>query len=176
MRFAYGDPPYIGQAKKHYKDHPDYAGEVDHAELIERMERDYDGWALSCTMKSLPILMRMVPEDVLTLAWCKPNTAPPMGDHRHYSWEPVILRPVRRPGPGYAWTHLVCNVEQYTFRDKPEGYVVGAKPYGFCGWLFENAGLTADDELIDLFPGSGAVTAAWARWKANPPLFAKEST
>jgi hypothetical protein len=30
VKIAYADPPYPGQAKKHYGDHPDYAGEVDH--------------------------------------------------------------------------------------------------------------------------------------------------
>jgi hypothetical protein len=35
---ALADPPYPGQSKKHYADHPDYAGEVDHAELVERLE------------------------------------------------------------------------------------------------------------------------------------------
>ena len=29
MRFAYSDPPYIGQAKKLYGKHRDYAGEFD---------------------------------------------------------------------------------------------------------------------------------------------------
>lgn len=45
-RFAYADPPYPGQSAKHYGDHPDFAGEVDHDELIERL-LGYDGWALS---------------------------------------------------------------------------------------------------------------------------------
>ena len=45
MKIAYADPPYIGCAHL-YRDHPDYAGEVDHARLIERLERDYDGWIL----------------------------------------------------------------------------------------------------------------------------------
>ena len=35
MRFAYADPPYIGRAY-YYKNHPDFAGEVDHAELVTR--------------------------------------------------------------------------------------------------------------------------------------------
>lgn len=35
---AYADPPYPGQAKRHYADHPDYAGEVDHGELMMRLE------------------------------------------------------------------------------------------------------------------------------------------
>jgi len=38
VKIGYADPPYIGQSAKHYKDHPDYAGEVDHADLVERLE------------------------------------------------------------------------------------------------------------------------------------------
>ena len=30
LRFAYADPPYVGQSKRHYRTHADYAGEVDH--------------------------------------------------------------------------------------------------------------------------------------------------
>lgn len=30
LRVTVADPPYPGQSKKHYGDHPDYAGEVDH--------------------------------------------------------------------------------------------------------------------------------------------------
>jgi hypothetical protein len=35
MRLGYADPPYPGLAHL-YKDHPDYAGEVDHVVLIAR--------------------------------------------------------------------------------------------------------------------------------------------
>jgi hypothetical protein len=41
IRFAYADPPYIGQSKRLYGDHPDYAGEVDHAELIDRLMAEF---------------------------------------------------------------------------------------------------------------------------------------
>jgi len=164
VKFAYADPPYIGQAKRLYGNHPDYAGEVDHAALIERLNTEFDGWALSLSMKSLPIILPMCPTDVLTLAWVKPNTAPPMGDKRHYSWEPVILHGGRRPGPKTVWTHLVANVGQYSFRKKPDNYVVGAKPEAFCHWVFAHAGLNVSDDFTDLFPGSGAVGRAWDTW------------
>ena len=43
IRIGYADPPYPGCAHL-YKDHPDYAGEVDHAALVERLRSEYDGW------------------------------------------------------------------------------------------------------------------------------------
>ena len=60
MRFAYADPPYLGQALRHYRDGGTAkrklerdldAVEVDHAELVARLNL-YDGWALSCSTPS----------------------------------------------------------------------------------------------------------------------------
>src|SRR5262245_15281863 len=48
LRFAYADPPYPKLARKYYRDHPDYGGEVDHHALINRLVEEFpDGWALS---------------------------------------------------------------------------------------------------------------------------------
>ena len=43
--------------------------------------------------------------------------------------------------------------------------LVGAKPKSVCWWAFEMLGAYPDDELDDLFPGTGAVTQAWASWR-----------
>jgi len=169
LRFAYADPPYIGQAKKHYGKHKDFAGEVDHAALIEHMCDEYDGWALSLSMKSLPHIMRLCPLDVLTLAWFKP-IAPPLGDHRRYNWEPIIMRPLRRYGPGYVPSAVVASPPQFTFREKPATHVIGEKPEAFCHWVFAAAGLLRTDELCDLFPGSGAVAKAWESYDPGPTV------
>lgn len=61
MRLAYADPPYIGCAHL-YRGHPDYAGEVDHAALIERLESNFDGWVLhaSATPTSIATLAPLV--------------------------------------------------------------------------------------------------------------------
>ena len=56
MRIGYADPPYIGCAHL-YKDHADFAGEVDHAELIARLERDFDGWVLHTSAAAHAIAM-----------------------------------------------------------------------------------------------------------------------
>lgn len=157
-RFAYADPPYVGLSKRHYRDHPDYGGEVDHAALVAGLGT-YDGWALSCSAKSLPGLLALCPPGVLVLAWVKPH-AVPMGDGRMYNWEPVIMVPVRRPAT-FTATALICSSPGYTFRPRPPSHVIGEKPAEFSRWLFAAAGLRSDDEFVDLFPGSGAVGAAW---------------
>lgn len=169
MKFAYADPPYIGQAKKLYGKHKDYAGEVDHVELVERLCSEFDGWALSLSMKSLPTIARIVPEDAITLAWFKP-IAPPLGDHRRYNWEPVIMRPIRRYDPGYVPMAVVASPPQFTFREKPAEHVIGEKPEAFCHWVFAAAGLILEDDMVDLFPGSGAVGRAWKTYNPGPTI------
>lgn len=168
MKFAYADPPYMGQAKRLYGDHPDYAGEVDHKALIRSMTIEYDGWALSCSMKSLQQLLAWSPPSVLVLSWVKPTT-PPMGDHRIYSWEPVILHNGRKPQTPTR-TSLVLSPPQFTFRERPPEHVIGEKPPGFSLWLFQAAGLTPEDEFTDLFAGSGAVAKAWVDFSDSPSL------
>jgi hypothetical protein len=45
--------------------------------------------------------------------------------------------------------------------------LTGAKPEKVCRWLFEMVGAEPQDELDDMFPGTGAVTRAWERWKVE---------
>jgi hypothetical protein len=164
LRFAYADPPYIGQAKRLYGKHHDYAGEVDHEALVAQLE-NYDGWALSVSMKSLHYVLGLCPPDVMVLAWVKPN-APPFGDGRMYAWEPVIMRGGRNPALPTR-TALVALIR--TLNCGPD-HIIGAKPPEFCRWLFACAGLVADDDFTDLFPGSGAVGREWDRWRSQQVL------
>ena len=48
--------------------------------------------------------------------------------------------------------------------------LAGAKPDAVCRWCFEVMGAEPDDELTDMFPGSGAVTLAWESWRAQASL------
>ena len=170
MRMAYADPPYVGQAKKHYGHHEAYAGEVDHAELIERLN-GYDGWALSLSGRSLRGILALCPEDVRVCAWLKPWSNMLPGIRVQYAWEPVIVRGGRQ-GPHVKGEPLlrdaatIANPEGFTFRTLPDGSVIGRKPRAFCWWMFEVLGLRPGDQLDDLFPGNGAVSDAWQRWCA----------
>lgn len=169
MHLAYADPPYPGQAKRHYGDHPDYAGEVDLAELIPSLFR-YDGWALSTSNDALPEVMSYFrcPQHVRVLAWCKP-IAPPFPGRGVYGWEPVIVHWARPPANDLRDT-ITVSPEQYTFRPKPEGYVTGSKPPAFCRWLFAWLGARPGDDFTDLFPGSRAVTDSWVAFNAQEAL------
>ena len=175
LKFAFADPPYPGQSAKHYSDHPDYAGEVDHAELVRRMVANYpDGWALSTAARSLQDLLALCPSGVRTLAWVKTD-APPFTTRVQYTWEPVILcggRPYEG-GPRTVRDSLVAPstgaMGAGVHRDGP-GHVRGQKPPRFCRWLFEVLGAEPGDSFDDLFPGSGAVGREWAAFSQQLTL------
>lgn len=91
MRFAYADPPYIGQAKRHYSADPKCA-EVDHQELIARLCSDYDAWALSLSTPTLKQILSYCPDNVRVGAWVKPFASFKPGVNPAYAWEPVVFR------------------------------------------------------------------------------------
>lgn len=45
--------------------------------------------------------------------------------------------------------------------------LVGAKPPPVVRWAFEMVGAQPDDELVDLFPGTGIVGETWNQWKRD---------
>lgn len=159
MRFAYADPPYLGQARKHYG--PD-AREVNHPLLIAHLA-EFDGWALSLSSPSLATILPMCPPEARVGAWVKPFAAYKPGVNPGYCWEPVIFRPLPRKRARTEDTvrdYVSANITL-------QRGVSGAKPEAFCWWLFALAGLTPDDEFVDLFPGSGAVTRAYENWNSQ---------
>lgn len=164
MRFCYADPPYPGQAAKHYADHPDYAGEVDHRELIQQLET-YDGWLLHTSSAALQEVLAICPSGLRIFAWVKPFAAFKRNVSPAYAWEPVIVRPLRKGEPNQRPDSPVMRdwlSESITLKKG----LTGAKPERLCFWLFEACGLQHEDELYDLFPGTGAVGAAWESWRS----------
>jgi hypothetical protein len=158
VRLAYADPPYPGRAHL-YAGHPDYAGEVDHFELIHRLN-GYSGWALSTSAEALRDILPLCPESVRVLAWVKHTIT--------VSWEPVIVVSARKPAGVRDWIQV--EPDSYQWREKPDSYVIGQKPEAFCRWVFEWLGADPSDDLDDLFPGSGNVGRAWEKWRAQPGL------
>lgn len=91
MKMAYADPPYPGEARKHYADDPRCA-EVDHAVLIAHLELEYpDGWALSTKSPALYDLLPLCPARARVMAWVKPFCSFKPGVGVAYAWEPVIV-------------------------------------------------------------------------------------
>jgi hypothetical protein len=172
LTVAYADPPYPGKSKKHYGDHPDYAGEVDHPQLIARLVHDYpDGWALSTSSGCLRWLLPLCPDDVRVMAWVKPFAMIKKGVDPTYAWEPVLMRGGRnRFGIRDRMSRDWISATPPIFRKRTDDPTKGEKPIEFCYWLFDVMGLVPGDQLDDLFPGSGAVTNAWHAWQAQGRL------
>jgi len=191
-RFAYADPPYPGQALRHYGKNGDPfdgdVAEVDHAELIEGLERDFpDGWALSTSVPALSYVLSLCPESepskkrtwngrggvklgtgVRVCVWKR--TGMPFPPSRvMWAWEPVIVRM-----PHWRQRHSRDFVPDILYATQPRGLLgnelTGQKPVAFCYWIFDLLGMSADDELVDIFPGSGAVGHAWESWRRQTRL------
>jgi hypothetical protein len=163
IKVAYADPPYPGKAAKHYRQRPDFAGEVDHVELIARLVSDFpDGWALSTNSTALRTLLPLCPPDVRIGAWVKPFATFKKGQNPVYAWEPLLFRGGRRRGinigEGLSFDWVRANPVM-------KSSVKGRKPEEFAFWLFRMLNLREGDTLVDLFPGSGAVTWAWEKWQ-----------
>jgi hypothetical protein len=169
--FAYADPPYIGQAKKAYggtwKARPgqDIAEvkEVDHEELIRSLLDTYpDGWALSLSSPSLRVILPLCPPEIRVMAWVKPFASFKPNVNPAYAWEPVLVFGGRKLGREVVTQRDWCSVP-ITLKKG----LVGAKPGPFCYWLFSVLGMQKGDTLIDVFPGSGAVSRAWKRYQTS---------
>ena len=181
MRFAYADPPYPGMARRCYGDHPEYAGEVDHRHLLDRLEGDYpDGWALSTSPKTLFDVAGYLAErelqwwvDYRVGVWTRP--AQNAKARRAVSaWEPVIFRGGRERPDGAPklldWIHAAQPREWPTSgAGRVTGRVTGIKPSAFSVWVFRSLGALPIDELDDVYPGSGAVGEAWRRYVSAEP-------
>ena len=165
MRIAYADPPYPGQAAKHYGDHPDYAGEVDHTDLLARLA-GYDGWILHTSSPALRDVLPLCPAEVRVMAWTKPFAAFKANVSVAYAWEPVIVQAARKPvvnGHAVSRDYVACPITL-------QRGLAGAKPDAVCRWAFHVVGAEPGDELDDLFPGTGAVEVAWEAWRSQGRL------
>ncbi len=191
-RFAYADPPYPGQAYRHYRDHPDYAGEVDHEALIGDLERDFpDGWALSTSASALPYVLSLCPTSEASPKrhraqggrGMKLGTGVRIGIWRRtgcprppsrvmWAWEPVIFRT-----PHWRTRHGGDFMEDIVYATQPRGFlgneITGQKPPAFCHWVFDFLGMQPEDELVDMFPGSGAVGRCFEAWRRQSTIFSE---
>ena len=162
LKFAYADPPYLGCGKL-YPEHPDSRDWDDpqtHFRLIDRLFAEYpDGWVLSCHEPSLHVLRNYAGRDCRTGIWVKPFAVFKPNVNPAYAWEPVIWR------GGRKYTRDEATVRDWVAADVTlRRGLTGAKPRAFCRWVFAMLNAQPGDTLDDLFPGSGAVAAAWAEW------------
>lgn len=158
MRLGYADPPYPGCAKLYPENR-----EVDHAELLARLASDYDGFVLHTSSPALRSILPLVPDGARVMSWVKPFAAFKRNVSVAYAWEPVIVKAARKPvvsGRCVMRDWVSCSITL-------KRGLVGAKPEAVCHWAFEMLGAQPDDEMHDLYPGTGAVTRAWESWRAT---------
>ena len=168
MRFAYADPPYLGNGRRRYPEHPEAAvwdSKDAHLALVARLSSEYpDGWALSCNPSDLGWLLQACPEGTRVAAWTKtfhqirPTTT-------QYAWEPVLFHggrkdPKRKP--------MVRDWHSCT-ATRGKG-TIGAKPASFNAWILDLLAYDPSlDVLDDLFPGTNGMLEAIARRSVSAP-------
>lgn len=153
----YGDGPRSQTDPAAADYHPD-AGVWDdigeHRRLIERLVDEFDGFAIATTPDGLDAY-RPMPIGADIAVWHRP-TALPGGGRLIRRWEPVIVFiPEERRGRGGM------RVSDVLTANAPRVGFVGAKPPEWTRWVLDMLGYDPDaDELVDVFPGSGSVSAA----------------
>ena len=176
MRFAYADPPYMGCCGLYEHHHPDgerpFDGkcwdDIDTQEALMWWlhETFPDGWAMSLSAVSLRYLLPLSPHESRVAPWVKPFASFKPNVNPAYTWEPVIYGGGRKRGreEPTAKDHVIANI---TLK---KGFT-GAKPPAFTRWILDLLGVRPDDEFVDLFPGSGAVTEAWEQWRRQTTIW-----
>lgn len=179
MRFAYADPPYLGRGEYYRAHHVDALSWNDpetHRALIARLQAEYpDGWVLSLSERSLRTLLPMCPDAARVAAWItdRPRFAGKAVPVRKH-FEPVIFcggRPYTETGNRAA--DFIITKQEPMPAGQPRYAMVksdiragkiflGRKPAAFALWVLDLIGWRQGDEINDMFPGTGAVQAAWA--------------
>lgn len=141
MRFAYADPPYLGQGQRRYGEHHDEAHLWDrpstHLAMVETLINDYpDGFAISLHEPSLQDYLGWVPRDRRRICvWFKTFAAFKPNVRVAYTWEPLIVVGGRRRSADGAEVCTDVLREPITMqRGLP-----GAKPERFCSLVLEAA-------------------------------------
>jgi hypothetical protein len=143
-----------------YRGHPDYAGEVDHVELVNRLVASYDGWALSTSARALPDVLASCPPGVRIASWFR-GERPTTSSLPLSAWEPVVVWGGRAYLSPVDARRVDALVHVARARRTDPGQLVGAKPARFARWMFDLLGALPGDELVDVFPGSGGIGRAW---------------
>jgi hypothetical protein len=154
----YGDGPRSTTDSPVADFHPDsgiWDDLTQHRRLLEQLVAEYDGWAIATTPDGLGAY-HPLPVSARIMAWHRPTSIP--GGGRLLSrWEPVIVfTPEGRRGRDDGE-----RVSDVLTANPPKAGFVGSKPPVWTRWVLSALGYDpAEDEVVDVFPGSGAVSRA----------------
>lgn len=184
MRLAIADPPYLGRAALWYggkgrskqgssgracgrgtldaEYHPDariWDNPAEHIRLMSRLEETYDGWALAASGKTLGQIHEAVDDIGARVGIWHVTNAIPDGARVRNTWEALIYRvPNARRAVGTGH-----RIPDHLSAPHPMSGFVGSKPPEWTRWVLAVLGYDpSTDTVDDIFPGSGAVTAAAA--------------
>lgn len=173
MKLAIADPPYLGRGARWYGSgrghynrprnsdvHPEadiWDSPAAHVDLVERLCQEFDGWVIAGAPDSLSVYLPACPGDTRVLVWHRGNGIP-SGSRVSEQWEFVLAYvPPTRRGRG---RDLPTSDVLTAGVPKMAGFT-GAKPPKWTRWVLDVLGYRPDeDELTDMFPGSGAVASA----------------
>lgn len=158
----YGEGPRSSTDSPRADVHPEAAKWDDlteHRKLLLHLVENFDGWAIATTPDGLQAYFPL-PMNAQIMAWHKP-TAMRGGGRIIERWEPVIVYVPEgrqtREGAGVS-NVLTANAPRATSKRKS---FVGAKPPEWTRWVLAALGYDpAEDEVVDVFPGSGSVARA----------------
>lgn len=182
MMLAIADPPYLGRAGLWYggkgrskqgtqgracgrgklaaEYHPN-ASEWDnpsrHIDTLRQIDNDYDGWAYAASAKTIDMILPTAFQLGARLAVWQVTNAIPDGARVMSTWEAVLFKqPRSRRAVGTG-----MRVKDVLTCAHPVSGFVGAKPREWTNWVLDLLGYQInEDEVFDLFPGSGAVQQA----------------
>lgn len=181
MKFAIADPPYLGSAYRWYglngrakghglgraDQHPEaelWDKPEKHIELANKLLNEFDGFAIALTSHSLSTYLSVIKTErengIRVMSWIKPASLP-SGSRITQSYEPVIVKiPKDRKGRNSG-----KQMVDYLIKAAPRKGFAGSKPKEWTIWVMQAMGVRQEDEVIDLFNGSGAVAKAIEEYK-----------
>lgn len=171
VKFAYADPPYLGCCGLYDHRHEDPWGCWDelstHQALLDYLT-EFDGWAYSLTSVSLPDICGLPLRRPYRIgSWQKTFAAYKKNVRIAYAWEPVLFKPGRDSSKDGApvGRDILRDViaEPITMKKG----LTGAKPERFCRWILDLLGYQDDDELVDIFPGTGMMDRVLAQGRLH---------
>jgi hypothetical protein len=176
LRFAYADPPYLGNCGLYGHHRRDdgrcWDDPETHRALIGALVTEFPhGWALSLSVPSLRTVLPMTPVDARVGAWVKTFSIFKKGVRPAYAWEPVVFWRGRNPSAGFPHAPPLKRGEQTTPKDFvliPDSLVLaepitlrrgltGAKPEAFCRWVLSLLNVRPGDVVVDIYPGTGVM-------------------
>lgn len=166
MKFAYADPPYLGMGKKYVQYHDEaliWDDPKSHQDLITKLMDEYpDGWAVSLSAPSLKTYLDFCPDDVRVAIWAKTYHQIRVNVTIQYAWEPIIWRGGRKTLPLKPMVR-----DWHSGRIAMRKGFYGCKPDDFNEYILNLLQFDPNqDELHDLFPGTGGMGEA-AKRKVN---------